>query len=99
MGGEITMFSFDNVLEDLWPQASPRQKNLLRRLLYEQEFQQFAARHPHLKGLDMVEQVLEHLQIRCTILAHCFKQISEQYSADYAILGASGVTADRRSVD
>ncbi len=73
------MFSLDNVLEDLWPQARPApwQKNLLRRLLYEQEFQQFAARHPHLKGLDMVEQVLEHLQIRCTIPAHDLEQIPE----------------------
>ncbi len=74
------MFSLDNVLEDLWPQARPApwQKNLLRRLLYEQEFQQFAALHPHLKGLDMVEQVLEHLQIRCTVPAHCLEQIPEQ---------------------
>lgn len=74
------MFSLDNVLDDLWPQARPApwQKNLLRRLLYEQEFQQFAANHPHLKGLDMVEQVLEHLQIRCTIPAHDLEQIPEQ---------------------
>ncbi|WP_454121674.1 lysophospholipid acyltransferase family protein [Kosakonia sp. Marseille-Q7440] len=73
------MFSLDNVLEDLWPQARPApwQKNLLRRLLYEQEFQQFAAQHRHLKGLDMVEHVLDHLQIRCTIPAHCLEQIPE----------------------
>jgi putative hemolysin len=74
------MFSLDSVLDDLWPQAKPApwQKNLLRRLLYEREFQQFAAGHPHLKGLDMVEQVLEHLQIRCTIPAHDIEQIPEQ---------------------
>jgi putative hemolysin len=74
------MFSLDNVLDDLWPQAKPApwQKNLLRRLLYEKEFQQFAANHPHLKGLDMVEQVLEFLQIRCTIPAHDLEQIPEQ---------------------
>lgn len=73
------MFSLDNVLDDLWPQARPAiwQKNLLRRLLHEQEFQQFAARHPHLKGVDMVEQVLEHLQIRCTVPAHDLEQIPE----------------------
>ncbi|WP_039055472.1 GNAT family N-acyltransferase [Enterobacter sp. Bisph1] len=73
------MFSLDNVVSDLWPQASPApwQKNLLRRLLYEREFQQFAARHPHLKGLDMVEQVLEHLQIRCTVATRCLEQIPE----------------------
>lgn len=73
------MFSLDNVLDDLWPQARPApwQKNALRRLFYEEEFQQFAARHRHLKGLEMVEQVLEHLQIRCTISAHDLEQIPE----------------------
>ena len=71
------MFSLDNVLDDLWPQARPTpwQKNLLRRLLYEEEFQQFASRHPHLKGVDMVEQVLEHLEIRCDIPAHDLENI------------------------
>jgi len=73
------MFSLDNVLDDLWPQARPApwQKNLLRRLFYEEEFQQFAALHRHLKGLEMVEQVLEHLQIRCTVPAHDLEQIPE----------------------
>lgn len=32
-------------------------KKVLQRVLYEKEFQQFAARHRHLKGVDMVEQV------------------------------------------
>ncbi|WP_342321975.1 GNAT family N-acyltransferase [Kosakonia sp. BYX6] len=73
------MFSLDNVLEDLWPHARPApwQKRLLKRLFYEQEFQQFAAKHRHLKGLDMVEQVLEHLQIRCAVPTHDLEQIPE----------------------
>nr|WP_318382438.1 GNAT family N-acyltransferase [uncultured Enterobacter sp.] len=73
------MFTLDNVLDDLWPQARPApwQKNVLRRLFYEEKFQQFAAGHRHLKGLDMVEQVLEHLQIRCAIPAHDLEQIPE----------------------
>lgn len=73
------MFSLDNVLDDLWPQARPApwQKNLLRRLLYEKEFQQFANDHRHLKGLDMVEHVLEHLQIRCALPEHELEQIPE----------------------
>lgn len=73
------MFSLDNVLDDLWPQARPApwQKNLLRRLLYEKEFQQFATDHRHLKGLDMVEHVLEHLQIRCALPEHELEQIPE----------------------
>lgn len=73
------MFSLDNVLEDLWPQAKPApwQKSLLRKLLHEEEFQQFADRHRHLKGLDMVEQVLEHLQIRCEIPPKSLENIPE----------------------
>lgn len=71
------MFSLDSVLDDLWPQAKPApwQKNLLKKLLHEEEFQQFAADHRHLKGLDMVEQVLDHLDILCTIPAHDLEQI------------------------
>ena len=73
------MFSLDSVLDDLWPQARPApwQKNLLKRLLYEEEFQQFAAAHCHLKGLDMVEQVLEHLDIHCTVSARDLEQIPD----------------------
>ena len=73
------MFSLDSVLDDLWPQARPApwQKSLLKRLFYEEEFQQFAANHRHLKGLDMVEQVLEHLDILCTISARDLEQIPE----------------------
>lgn len=71
------MFSLDSVLDDLWPQARPApwQKSLLKRLFYEDEFQQFAAAHCHLKGLDMVEQVLEHLDILCTVSARDLEQI------------------------
>lgn len=73
------MFSLDNVIDYLWPQAKPAlwQKKVLKKLLHEEEFQQFAARHHHLKGLDTVEQVLEHLNIRCAIPAHDLEQIPE----------------------
>lgn len=73
------MFSLDNVLNDLWPAAKPTpwQKKLLQRLLYEKEFRQFADRHRHLRGVDMVEQVLEHLQIRCLIPEHHLENIPE----------------------
>jgi hypothetical protein len=33
--------------------------------------------HRHLKGLDMVEQVLEHLDILCTVSARDLEQIPE----------------------
>lgn len=73
------MFSLDNVLSDLWPEArtAPWQKKVLQHLLYEKEFQQFAACHRHLKGVDMVEQILEHLQIRCEIPEHHIENIPE----------------------
>lgn len=73
------MFSLDSVLDDLWPQARPApwQKSLLKRLFYEDEFQQFATAHRHLKGLDMVEQVLEHLDILCTVSTRDLEQIPE----------------------
>ncbi len=71
------MFSLDSVLDDLWPQARPApwQKRLLKKLFHEEEFRQFAADHRHLKRLDMVEQVLEHLDILCTLPAHDLEQI------------------------
>ena len=76
------MFSLDNVIDDLWPQARPAtwQKKILKKLLHEEEFQQFAARHRHLKGIDSVEQVLEHLNIHCDITVQSLEQIPEQGS-------------------
>lgn len=52
-------------------------KKSVKRLLHEDEFQQFAASHRHLKGLDMVEQVLEHLDIHCSVSARDLEQIPE----------------------
>jgi putative hemolysin len=37
----------------------------LRILLHEKQFAEFDAKYSHLRGLDSVEQILEHLQIRC----------------------------------
>ena len=73
------MFSLDNVLGDLWPTApaSPWLKRTLKRLLYEKEFQDFAAQYRHLRGLDMVEQVLEHLNIDCHLPTRDLEQIPE----------------------
>ncbi len=73
------MFSIDSVLDDLWPTApaSPLLKRSIKRLLCQQEFQEFASQYRHLRGLDMVEQVLEHLQIDCNIPARDLEQIPE----------------------
>ena len=37
--------------------------------------QDFAARHPHLKGVDMVEQILDHLNVRCELADRDREQI------------------------
>ncbi|STS88636.1 hemolysin [Klebsiella variicola] len=58
-------------------EARPLAKETVKKLFHEEEFQQFADRHRHLKGLDTVEQVLEYLNIRCAIPAHDLEQIPE----------------------
>ncbi len=64
------MFSLDNLLQELAPHRSTPtwQRSLLRSLLFENEFQQFAQRYPHLKGLDLVEQVLDHFSLNCEMV-------------------------------
>ena len=71
------MFSVDQVIERFWPNQRPAnwQKRILKWILREDEFQRFAARYPHLKGLDMVEQVLEHLDVRCELSERDLEQI------------------------
>lgn len=56
------MFSLDSLLHDAFPhRKTPAwQRSLLRTLLCEKEFKQFAADYPHLKGLDLIEQVVDY---------------------------------------
>ncbi|WP_111978009.1 GNAT family N-acyltransferase [Algibacillus agarilyticus] len=62
------MFSVDNILEQTYPQLAARPlwgrfaKFVLRGLLHEKDFVEFAEKYPHLSGLDFVEQVLEHFE-------------------------------------
>ncbi|WES89884.1 lysophospholipid acyltransferase family protein [Dickeya fangzhongdai] len=64
------MFSLDNLLQELAPHRSTPtwQRSLLRSLLFENELQQFAQRYPHLKGLDLVEQVLDYFSLNCEMV-------------------------------
>lgn len=61
------MFSVEQVISDHFPNLSqqPKRHALARRLLSwllkEQEFQEFADKHPHLKGLAFIEQVFSQL--------------------------------------
>lgn len=71
------MFTIESVLDDLCPTRNTPgwQKSLLRTLLREKEFQQFNNKNRHLKGLDMVEQVLDYLDIRCEMSERDLEQI------------------------
>lgn len=46
------MFSLDSLLQDAFPHRNTPawQRSLLRSLLFEKEFKQFAVDYPHLKG-------------------------------------------------
>lgn len=64
------MFSVDALLHDIYPHQAPPawKRNLLKSLLFEKEFNQFAQNYPHLKGLDLIEQVIEHFNIFCELI-------------------------------
>lgn len=63
------MFSVENLLHHYMPSRSKPGWliSMLRRLFYENDFQQFAARYPHLQGLDFVEQVLSYFDFACDV--------------------------------
>jgi len=61
------MFSIDNLLQDAFPhRVTPSwQRSLLGSLMFEKEFQQFSIDYPHLKGLDLIEQVVDYFDLSC----------------------------------
>ncbi|MEN3157268.1 lysophospholipid acyltransferase family protein [Alkalimonas sp. NCh-2] len=67
------MLNVEQMLQQQAPQLDhkPRLKKittwLLRQLLHEKDFMQFAKTYPHLQGLDFVEQVLEYFQFQTTV--------------------------------
>lgn len=63
------MFSIDTLLHDIYPHQTPPawKRSLLKHLLFEKEFSQFAQEHPHLKGLDLIEQIIEHFHLCCEL--------------------------------
>lgn len=60
------MFTVDQVIDEYYPSLNNRRifapiiKTVLRRLLHEQAFLDFAEQYPHLHGIEFVEQVLEY---------------------------------------
>lgn len=67
------MFSVDQVIKQNYPQLEQRPvwssitKFILRGLLHEKDFIEFAEKYPHLTGLDFVEQVLDYFDFTYTI--------------------------------
>ncbi|MGR0482320.1 MAG: GNAT family N-acyltransferase [Candidatus Electronema sp. V4] len=67
------MFTVEQMLSDHYPAVQrnpllrPAIGPVLRRLLREDDFTAFAARYPHLKGMDFVEQALEHFAFSYTV--------------------------------
>ncbi|EMI5489929.1 lysophospholipid acyltransferase family protein [Providencia stuartii] len=74
------MFSLDTLLQDAFPDRAPPawQRKLLRSLLFEKEFKQFAEDYPHLKGLDLIEQVVENFNISCELVEGDLENIPSQ---------------------
>ncbi len=74
------MFTLDNLLQDVFPLRSPPawQRSLLRTLLREKEFKQFAADYPHLKGLDLIEQVVDYFNLSCELVDGDLENIPSQ---------------------
>ena len=67
------MFTVEQVLSDHYPTVQrtpvlgPAVRPVLRKLLREDDFSNFAARYPHLKGMDFIEQVLEYFHFSYSI--------------------------------
>jgi putative hemolysin len=62
------MFTVDQVIAEYYPALNDRKvfasilKPVLRRMLHEQVFLDFAAEYPHLQGIEFVEQVLDYFK-------------------------------------
>ncbi len=67
------MFTVDQVLTDYYPTLSERKrctallKPILRRLLHEASFLEFAERYPHMQGIEFIEQVFEYFNFSYTV--------------------------------
>ncbi len=67
------MFTVDQVLAENYPDLNnsklfaPVVKPILRRLLHEQAFIDFAKQYPHLQGIEFIEQVLDYFDFTFTV--------------------------------
>jgi putative hemolysin len=67
------MFTVNEVLADHYPELQKKDllnrslQSVLRKLLRENEFSEFSRHYPHLRGMDFIEQVLEHFNFSYTV--------------------------------
>jgi putative hemolysin len=67
------MFTVDQVLTDYYPSLTGRKrctallKPILRKLLHEASFLEFAENYPHLQGIEFIEQVFEYFKFSYTV--------------------------------
>jgi len=70
---EDHMFRVEQVIEEHYPALNDRRiacsliKPVLRRMLHEQAFVDFAETYPHLQGIEFVEQVLDYFNFTYTV--------------------------------
>lgn len=68
------MFTTDQVIEEQLPNLKNHKllfkpvRSILKFLLHEKECRSFAAKYPHLEGIDFVEQVLEYFDFSYSVL-------------------------------
>lgn len=67
------MFTVDKVLSEYYPAFNEKKlcsrflKPILRRMLHERAFVEFAEQYPHLKGIEFIEQVFEYLDFSYSV--------------------------------
>jgi len=67
------MFTVDQVIAEYYPALNDRKicssiiKPVLRRMLHEKAFTDFAVEYPHLKGIEFVEQVLDYFHFSYSV--------------------------------
>ena len=92
------MLSIDAIRQDLasHSQMPSWQCSLLRTLLFEREMQQFSERYPHLKDLDLVEQILDYFNFNYEMVEGDLENIPSQGSvvlvANHPIGSLDGLT-------
>lgn len=76
------MFSLDTLLQDMYPgKIIPVwQRNILKALLFEKEFNQISHDYPYLKGLDLIEEMAGYFNMSCEFVDGDLENIPSQGS-------------------